>query len=236
MRYIVATSLLLVLCRCPSQAQPGVSEVAFSESQHTIRAFSESGEMTVPVVRVQLDVRYPVHKHERGDLIVVYDPASGHYLWRYTGVKGPNDDTSFLHDLEAEKLAVYVGSEESVEFHVGSSLWVKAHRERAESLGAAERASIDGIEHGLGSYEDRGFSTDSKAIPLFRAIGMAFACVESPRDPGFSALCGWGAKIVLVRKDGDKWLLVLRNRWDQEVVLDKDFNLISTRRLEKPVQ
>jgi len=208
--------------------------MAFSESTQAIRAFSISGNVTLPVVRVQLDVQYPVRKHERGDLVVVYEPESGHYLWRYTPVAGPSDTTSFLNALRADRLAVYVTPDEMVEFNAGTSLYIKTHRERADNLRAAERASISELDAGLADFEKRGFHTDSKEVQLSKAIGMEFACALSPREPGFSSMCGWGARIVSIGREADKWGLVLRNRWDQEVILDKDFDLVSTRRLPEP--
>jgi hypothetical protein len=39
-------------------------------------------------------------------------------------------------------------------------------------------------------------------------------------------------KVVSAARDGKNWKLVLRDQWDQEVVLDESYNLVSTRRLD----
>jgi hypothetical protein len=41
-------------------------------------------------------------------------------------------------------------------------------------------------------------------------------------------------KIVSVVRDGLKWRLILRDQWDQEVVLDDSYHFVSTRRLDMP--
>jgi hypothetical protein len=49
------------------------------------------------------------------------------------------------------------------------------------------------------------------------------------------ANCGFDIKrIVSIGRDGDNWRLVIRNRWDQEVILDSQFKFVSTRRLPSP--
>lgn len=233
MQPILTMTVLSVLLWAPLEGQQGVSRVAFSESTHAVRAFSSYGDVSLPVARLQLDVQYPVRKKERGDLVVVYEPQSGHFLWRYEPINQAND--SFLNALNAGMLAVYVAPDDLVEFLMSGALYAKAHRERADNLWAAEGASITEIEHGLADFEKRGFHTDSKEIPLFSAIGMAFACPPPGEPGGLNSNCGWGAKrIVSVSREADNWRLVLRNRWDQEVILDRDFNFVSTRRLPEP--
>ena len=39
------------------------------------------------------------------------------------------------------------------------------------------------------------------------------------------------AKLVTPRREGGNWRLVLRNYWDQEVILDSEFKLVSTQRV-----
>lgn len=65
-------------CGLLRAAQP-VSKVAFTESKSSVRAFTPYGETTLPVVRVQLDLAAD-GKTERGNVVVVYDPTSGHSL------------------------------------------------------------------------------------------------------------------------------------------------------------
>jgi hypothetical protein len=222
------TTLFLALLCVPLMAEQSVSPVGFTESRHAIHAFSPSGEVTLPVVRVQLDIVYPRGKKERGDLVVVYDPQSGRYFWRYNPLNGPADTTSFLDALEAGAEAAYAGPDALVDFNMSSSLYEKEHRDKVDSMEAAERASIVEIERGLPGFEGAGYHTDAKALPILNAIDPDFFCAPLPR----SAICrSKGNHIVSISQEGDNWRFVFRNRWDQEMILDSKFNLVSTRRL-----
>ena len=128
--------LILGVLSIPLVAQ--VSPVPFTESKQSVRAFSAAGEITLPAVRLQVDVPNPAKK-ERGDLFVIYDPQTGLYAWRYHEIRSPSD-------------------------------------------------SFDVVE----------------------------------------------PQIISVSKKGELWRLVLRNHWDQELILDSKFNHVSTRQLTLP--
>jgi hypothetical protein len=218
----------------PLVAEQSVSPVGFSESRHAIHAFSPSGEVTLPVVRVQLDIVYPRGKKERGDLVVVYDPQAGHYFWRYHPLDNPSDAASFLDALESGAEAAYAGQAALFDFYIPGALYEREHSGRADSLESAERVSIAEIEKGLPILEN-GYNPGAKEIEVAVAVGREFACPPYP-DPTSQA-CVFGVRsIASIRQEGDNWRLVLRNRWDQEVILDSKFNLVSTRRLTEPAK
>ena len=65
--FVLAPYVLLVAVSCISlTAQSSVSQVAFSESQDVVQAFSSAGSITLPVAHQLLDVSYPNGKKERG--------------------------------------------------------------------------------------------------------------------------------------------------------------------------
>ena len=81
--------------------------------------------------------------------------------------------------------------------------------------------------------EPSGYRTDSKEVSVARAIGREFACEFVDGVPRVN--CGFAVKsIVSIRWEDGNWRLVVRNRWDQEIILDSKFNLVSTRRLVDP--
>jgi hypothetical protein len=199
-----------------------------------ISAFSPSGEVRLPAARLNLDIHHANGKDEQGNLVVVYDPGSGRYLWRYVKSNHPGDTTSFWDALEDGREAVYAGPNALVDFFVNSRLYVKAYVEGVSSMGAAEKASMNEILKGLPVSEMSGYHTDSKEIPLFSSIGSDFAC-PPVGDPKFTQMCRFGIKsIPSISKEGETWRVVLRNRWDQEVILDSRFNLVSTQRVSEP--
>ena len=203
-----------------------VSKVAFTESKSMVRAFSAYGETTIPAIRAQLDIHRPDGKIKRGNLVVIYDPETGHYLWFNSIAHYPGDTSSFYPDLESGAATVYAGLASLVNFNMHSALFVQEHREHADNLDAAELDSINEIERR--NREDNLYGSDMKEVPLYQAIGREFAC--APLD--LSAMCSFMAKgIVSVSRQGENWRLIIRNRWDQEVILDSKFDLVSTQRL-----
>jgi hypothetical protein len=216
-----------------------VSVVGFSESRHAIKAFSPSGEITLPVARRQLDIEFPggAKRKERGDLMVVYDPQTGHYFWRYLPWNKLGDNTSFLSALESGSERVFSGLDALVDFHISGHQYAQAHTERADSLEAAEEASTEEIRRkavfpgttaiGMAATEVVGTSStksDSSITP-------DFACPQDGQ-PGFSQMCTtWNPSILSIGRDGSLWRLVIRNRWDLEEILDSQFRVVSQRRL-----
>lgn len=221
-------TFLLAFFGIPLIAEEAVSKVAFTESRHVIHAFSPSGEVTLPVVRVQMEIHYPGGKSQHGNVIVAHDPESGHYLWIYVPAHHPGDTASFLDAVESGGAAVYTAPVGLVLFNWPGALFVYEYTKKADNLDAAERASIEEIQRGLPVFERRGFHMDYKQVPV--PFDTEFDC--EPLSP----ICGPRIKkFVSISREGDNWRLVVRNRWDQEVILDSQFNLISTKRLpEQP--
>jgi hypothetical protein len=227
----VIPAALLLLC-APVPAEQPVSKVAFSESRDVVRAFSPYGETTLPVIRVQLEI-HRTERNERGELLVVYDPHSGHYLWRYVRANHAGDTTSWLTEFKSGRAAVYTAPGSIYLIHMPANLGMQGFEGTAPTLDAAESASIAEIQRSLPEFPNNGYTIGMRAVAVARTIGKEFAC--SPEWSETSGDCGFGIKsFVSVTQEGDNWRLVLRNRWDQEVILDSKFNLISTRRLPDP--
>ena len=224
MRFVVFLSVL----SCASLlAEEPVSKVAFTESKSAVRASTPYGETTLPVVRVQLEIHTSAGKTERGNLVVVYDPDSGHYMWHNAIANHPGDSGSLYDDLESDADVLYAAPASLLNFSMpGGDLFIQEHPERAANLDAAERASIDDIERR--ALANNLYAFDVKEVPLFKAIGRQFAC--DPQNDQQS--CFFTAKtIVSVSREGENWRVVVRNRWDQEIILDSKFNLVTTRRV-----
>jgi hypothetical protein len=103
----------------------------------------------------------------------------------------------------------------------GVSLFVAEHAETAKSIDAAGDPSITQV---AGRATPRGASDFAvKAVPVHKAIGLEFA-----RDPNKAdSFCMFRAKtIASVGRQGDNWRVVVRNRWDQEIILDSKFDLV----------
>ena len=167
---------------------------------------------------------------ERGDLTVIREATSGYFLWRYAQYSGTDHSSSFIDEFRRKASALWVESDGIVEFHMPSSIYVKKHTGRASSLDAAVQASIEEIRHGLAIFESNGFSTNALELKI-QELDSDFACIPD------NSFCGGGkSKIIALSKDGDKWKLVLRNRYDVELVFDSTFHWVSTRNLSDQVK
>jgi hypothetical protein len=208
-------------------AQP-VSKVAFTESKSAVRVFTPYGETTLPVVRVQLEIQTSAGKTERGNMVVVYDPENGHYLWHTAIANYPGDTNSLDAALNSRAEVIYAAPAGLLNFSMPGNLFVQEHLDRADNLDAAERASIDDIERR--ALVNKLYEFDVKEVPVGRAIPREFSCVyESGQGCMFMA-----KSIVSVSRQGENWRIVVRNRWDQEIILDSKFNLISTQPVPPP--
>ena len=109
-------------------------------------------------------------------MVIVYDPQTGHYFWLCSASRYAGDSFSFLEELESGMESVNAGPAGLLDADMPSDLFVQEHSERADSLEAAEDASIGELRRGLPVFAGHGYDIGSKDVPLFRAIGIEFAC------------------------------------------------------------
>jgi hypothetical protein len=183
--------------------------------------------------------------------LVVYDPQGGHYFWHHSVQSSPNDTGGWLTTFKSGTSGIYITPDSLVEFLGGSN--VIEHTTKATSLGNAQSASIDEVQRNLLASQRISDLLGVKIVPLMDApplVGFEKSPVWTNRLPGFRPIspdfvcvsyggpgqgpCLHGTLVVSISKQGDNWRLVLRNRWDVEVILDQSFNAVSTRQLTMP--
>jgi hypothetical protein len=231
----------------PLAAQPSVSPVASSESRDVVPPFSSAGAITLPAASLLVDIVYPSGKTERGALNIVSDPQGGHHLWRYGVMDSLADRYGLLREFKAGGAGIYVDTDRLVEFV--SSLNVEEHTGQSKGLDDAERASINEILTRLPSMSgyrgEVGFRPHLVAVPLFEILkgGVPMPGTRTMQLPTYkpipyefkcppiSQTCSGSITFVSIGKQGSNWRIVLRGRWDQEVILDSRFNPISTQQL-----
>ena len=210
-------------------AQSPVERVPLSGSKHHLTANSASGEVSLNASRMLLDCHFPSGKKGRGDLLVIHDPQSGHYLWRYSQHAQSGTSSGFLKAFQSKIDALWVEPKGIVEFYIPSSYgFVKVYTEQASSLDSAVQASIDEIQQGLAIFENNGFNRNHLELKI-GGLDREFRC-----EP-LNSFCGdQKNQVISVTKDAENWRLLLRNRYDAEVVFDQDFKWISSKQLTLP--
>jgi hypothetical protein len=230
--------LLLFFIACiPLAGQSPVSQVALSENQGPVSLMSGTGKRLAAAVHLQVDLSYPRGPRERRDLSVVFDQQSGRYMWELASFPAPTKG-KFREDLESRKAALYSGPEGLVQFWYNTELFVKVRSGLANSLDDAKRLSLEELANGLTKIEP-GYKVpttelpswpwDFKPLDVFHAIGSEMFCASDV------AYCtGKPSTIELIEKQGGNWRVIVRNRFDVEVILDQSFKLLSARKLTQP--
>jgi hypothetical protein len=235
--------LLVSLVSIPMLAQ--VSPVAFSDSRDIVPAFSPSGSISLPAALLKVDIDYPRGKKERRELTVVYEPTSGYYLWNISNrnPNRPEDVGVRLKMMKEQETVQFVDPTGLIQFAFGDGLVVKKWQGRAGSIDAAVSAAANDIRQGLTTFEGIGFHRDYKFIPVFGPLIGFDAKLPPGYKPiprefyceAFNAFCpSDNNRIASISKQGTNWRLVLRNRFDVEVILDQNFDLVSAQRLTEP--
>lgn len=245
-RAFFIAAVFLIDC-AEANAQSSVSHVALSESQEVVPAFAAAGPTTLSAMRRLIDISYPSGKKERGELLVVYDPQGGHHFWRYNALRSANDTETAVKEYKSRSSGIYVTQGSLVEFSAGH---VAEYKATSSSLTNAEDASIDEIRR---TFPAARYTRDLMIIPYIDApplVGFEKSPFRTKRLAGFTPVpsgflcdprsrlvqghCPYPTLVVSISKQGDNWRLVLRNRWDVELILDSNFNAVSSKQLTVP--
>jgi hypothetical protein len=219
-----------------------------SETKDVVPAFSSAGAITLPAARLKVDATYPHGRKERCELTVVYDPQFGHYLWHISR-SNPNDPDNtgvYLKVLQAQRAVPFSDAAGLIDFGFAGTVFAKAWTGQASSLDAAVAASINEMQQQLPAKEHGTYHLDYKFVPVFGLVPGFNAQLPpgfKPMPDGFACLpntvsfCpGDKNTIASITKQGSNWRLVLRNRYDEEVIVDQNFNLLSMQQLTQPKQ
>jgi len=220
---------VLALLAVATPADAGVTKNALTSTRAAVDVFSPEGRRTLPAVRSWLDIRFANGKTQRGDLVVLYDPETKHYLWLFAP-ENPGK-LGFLPDLQLGAMGVYSSPAGMVMFCMPTDLSVREFTKSASSLDEAEQLSIAEIESRLPTFEGNGFATDGTDLSVIQQIGREFACPPFG-DADFRPVCGFHAeRFASIQREEGLWRLVVETRLRQEIVLDSKFQFVSTRRL-----
>ena len=219
--------VLTVLCSSFAFAQ-SVSKEG-EERLRTIPAFSPNGLVELPASSFRVTVQHAGKGVELGNMVVVYDPTNDYYFWHLNPARDKSDMQDIAQEFDSGPEGFYSSAAGLVHFRMpgGDAIFLE-RVQRAANLKAAENSAIDELRRDLPVFEGRGYDPGYREVNLAPAIGRTWACAEDD----LRANCAFGAKkLVSISKVGENWRIVARNRWDEEIILDSKFNLISTRPL-----
>ena len=246
-RFLLLTAITLPL---PSQ----VLQFSQSEAREEIAAFGPSGPTVHLAAYLRVDMTNPLGKRDVGELTVVFDSLTGYYLWAITTLRAERrEERGFLvNRIKARHLVTFADSGGLTEFSISGGLSAKTWRTKATSLTGAIAASIAEIQRSPARAEHRG---DYIPIPItlppgfkpspifagvyidfripanFKPIPKTFWCAE------FVSFCPYNDhSIVSITKQGNNYRLIVRARFDAEVIVDQNLDLVSAQQLTQPAK
>jgi hypothetical protein len=201
-----------------------LNPIPFTRGDHGISAITANGEVILAGREMLLDVTYPSGRAAKGDILVLFDKATGLFLWQYHALNPRESQTPQLAARLTDTSRVYVGNDRLVVFTCRATpLYVLESSERADSLDDAEAKSLQAAREQLKEIEGNGHG---RAKPYEVSLPL-------PRDffaPPFSAAPGKATITEVSRKDG-KWELLLVGQWKAKVILDDKYQPISWERV-----
>jgi hypothetical protein len=191
---------------------------------------ASAGSMESPILlrEIHINIPLPEGRSFPGDLLIAYDTVSYHYWWLLWGDGGwlPGGTTA---DWFASHAAMVVVENKIVVFW---SVRVLSRLERvglsATGIEDAQRQVLDLIRRRASEYvHPDAFLPDTKSIDLPRLFPWNFWF-----PPGIPVRPIGHTQILSAHKEGANWRLVMRDQWDQELILDESYAFVSTRRLD----
>jgi hypothetical protein len=182
---------------------------------------------------VHLRIPLPHGGNLNGALLLAHDTAS-HGFWWLLGNDGDQRPRLTQADWFASHSVAFVAEDKVVVFWEqgpGHLYVVERRGLSAETIDEAQQKAVDELRRHAATIEKggAGYGLGGTDVPLPRGrVPLEFWM--SPLD-GNAPLLG-RTKVVSAARDGKNWKLVLRDQWDEEVVLDESYNLVSTRRLD----
>ena len=210
-----------------------VSEIAFTRSEGSFLAHTSSGATThLRSMHSMLAVPSPVGTPQQAELLVLYDPASGKYLWDHVVVMQQDEGSTkhFSDRLTTFNSALYANKDGIVWFFFsGWNLMVRHSSGVAPSLDAAYHQALHELQaHWLYYVERKGEVV--KKSEVWKLVPWDFARGPVPDIK-------WplpAPAIEKVTRSGSEWVLNICGRWLAKLIVDQNFEAKSSERIPDP--
>jgi hypothetical protein len=192
---------------------------------------ASAGSMEWPILlrEIHIDIPLPEGRTFPGDLLIAYDTVSQHYWWLLwgDGLSFPEGTTA---DWFASHAAIVVLENKIVVFwSLGGSSLLERVGLSATGIEDAQRQIFGVIRERASRYvHPDAFFPETKGIDLPSRLFPRYFWAP----PGMSSRPRGRTQILSAHKEGANWRLVMRDQWDQELILDESYAFVSTRRLD----
>jgi hypothetical protein len=193
--------------------------VPFTTSDHGIHASTKLGDATADGRELLVDATYPSGRNGKGGVFVLFDKASGFFIWYYREI-GKNEPQSpgMVETFTSDSIP-YVADDRLVVFlKRDSDISVRESFERADSLDDSMSRALKSAADLLGEIE-RGsqgsYYKSFKDVPL-TPLGRDFL------GPKLSAAFG-PIKLLSVSKLPSGWDILVQGQWKAKLTLNDKY-------------
>ena len=180
---------------------------------------------------VRLRIHLPSGEQMNGELILAHAALSNQFSWILQNTR--DSETTFdSAKWFATHAAVFVATDKILLFRrvQPTDIWIHERRGlTAWNLEEAQRKATKDIRSHLAEIEKGGLARGLGGVTTAQ-IGR-----QIPFDlylhPGNAQSNPGIISIITAAREGRGWKLIVRARWDQEIILDESFGFVSTRRL-----
>ena len=210
-----------------------VSEIAFTRSEGSFPAHTSSGGTAhLRSMHSMLAVHSLDGTPYQDELVVLFDPASGKYLWDHDIVMREDEGSAknFASRITTFNSALYADKDGIAWFaFAGWNLMVRHSSGEARSLEDAYDQALHGLQaHWLDHLERKGEFV--KRSEVWKLVPEDFARGPVPDIK-------WplpAPAIENVTRSGSEWVLNIRGRWLAKLMVDKNFEATSFERIPDP--
>lgn len=183
------------------------------------------GQLSIPVREVHFEMTFPDQAKGNGEIVVLFDPASRLYWWKFEGLLGARTSWDMIERYKTATAAAIV-EDRIVAFSpsgLGLEMMVIERTDKALTLDDAQSKVLQIIKKTYKQLDGDGQIT--KRISLSQLPGELFWAPFSAVHTPF--------RVLNAEQLGENWKIVLESRWRQELILDKNYNFVSTRKINE---
>jgi hypothetical protein len=211
MRFI---ALFFLTCTLACGASLRFSPVAGSKMDRSIPALSDKGPAEIMVRHVLLDAEFPDGRKPKCQLVIRFDPETGHFNWVIHPASSPE---SISNEVRGHR---YLLQDAMIMFAAaGNRIYVHTSTLTATGLDDAQARAIAAASTRTRPYSNLnqlGMFTD---VPLWKELGRDFFAPSRSAAPGRFVI-----EKVLHTSDG--WELTLIGQWKERVRLNSVYAII----------
>lgn len=159
-------------------------------------------------------------------VLVIRDPSSGAYSWRAHSADPMI--LSFVLQRFNDSQAAFLEHDEFIDFMALPTplrLFVHRYRGRASSMNEAVDKSLEEAGESLHSLGDLETPQSVHVVSLLD-VGRDFTS-----NPGSVMAYNVMPRVTNVQWDGEHWIVTLKARWTEDIVLDSDYKVISMQKV-----